>query len=126
MFSRSIVLLPLVLLLFSARRLLNDSTVFKSAGLPVVPLYSKYNKYSIIIMLSTVHLWNVLPTDVLLTGATPGWHTILKQTQHHVLHMTVIKLHNALSYTVYCKLFEVEKFRGFHGLVGNRETFLVK
>ena len=28
--------------------------------------------------------------------------------------------------TVYCKLFEVEKFRGFRGLIGDRETFLAK
>ena len=28
--------------------------------------------------------------------------------------------------TVYCKLFEVEKFRGFRGIVGNHETFPVK
>ena len=29
-------------------------------------------------------------------------------------------------YTVYCKSFEVEKFRGFRGLTGDRETFPVK
>ena len=28
--------------------------------------------------------------------------------------------------TIYCKLFEVEKFRGFHGSIGKRETFTVK
>ena len=28
--------------------------------------------------------------------------------------------------TIYCKSFEVEKCRGFHGLIGNHETFLVK
>ena len=28
--------------------------------------------------------------------------------------------------TVYCKLFEVEKFRGFCGLIGDRETFPAK
>jgi len=28
--------------------------------------------------------------------------------------------------TVYCKLFEVEKFHGFHGIVSNRKTFPVK
>ena len=28
--------------------------------------------------------------------------------------------------TVYCKSFEVEKFRGFRGLTGDRETFPVK
>ena len=27
-----------------------------------------------------------------------------------------------LHYTVYCKLFEVEKFRGFRGLIGDRKT----
>ena len=29
------------------------------------------------------------------------------------------------SYTVYCKSFEVEKFRGFRGSIGKRETFSV-
>ena len=29
-------------------------------------------------------------------------------------------------YTVYCKLFEVEKFRGFRRLIGDRKTFPVK
>ena len=29
-------------------------------------------------------------------------------------------------YTVYCKLFKVEKFRGFRGLIGDRETFPAK
>ena len=28
--------------------------------------------------------------------------------------------------TVYCKLFEVEKFRGFRGLIGDSETFPAK
>ena len=32
----------------------------------------------------------------------------------------------ANSITVYCKLFEVEKFRGFRGLIGDRETFPAK
>jgi len=39
-----------------------------------------------------------------------------------------INMHN-YNYThipVYYKLFEVEKFCGFHGLVVNRKTFLVK
>ena len=31
-----------------------------------------------------------------------------------------------MSDTVYCKSFEVEKFRGFRGLTGDRETFPVK
>ena len=30
------------------------------------------------------------------------------------------------NYTVYCKSFEVEKFRGFRGLTGGRKTFPVK
>ena len=30
------------------------------------------------------------------------------------------------SYTIYCKLFKVEKFCSFHGLIGNHETFPVK
>ena len=29
-------------------------------------------------------------------------------------------------YTVYCKSFEVEKFHGFRGLIGDRETFPAK
>ena len=32
----------------------------------------------------------------------------------------------AIVNTVYCKLFEVEKFRGFRGLLGDRETFPAK
>ena len=28
--------------------------------------------------------------------------------------------------TVYCKLFKVEKFRGFRGLIGDRKTFPAK
>ena len=31
-----------------------------------------------------VHLWNNLPPDLLLTGATCGWHAILKQAQCQV------------------------------------------
>ena len=31
-----------------------------------------------------------------------------------------------MPYTVYCKSFEVEKFRGFRGLTGDRETIPVK
>ena len=31
-----------------------------------------------------------------------------------------------LPITVYCKSFEVEKFRGFCGSIGKRETFTVK
>ena len=31
-----------------------------------------------------VHLWNNLPPDLLLTGTTCGWRSILKQTQRHV------------------------------------------
>ena len=33
--------------------------------------------------------------------------------------------HN-FEHTVYCKLFEVEKFRGFRELIGDRETFPAK
>ena len=32
-----------------------------------------------------VHLWNNLPPDLLLTGATCGWRAVLKQAQRHVL-----------------------------------------
>ena len=37
-------------------------------------------------------------------------------------------VHNMHAYTitVYCKLFEVEKFRSFRGLIGDRETFPAK
>ena len=31
-----------------------------------------------------VHLWNTLPPDLLLTGATCGWRAILKQAQHQI------------------------------------------
>ena len=31
-----------------------------------------------------VHLWNILPPDLLLIGATCGWHAILKQAQRQV------------------------------------------
>ena len=31
-----------------------------------------------------VHLWNTLPPDLLLTGATCGWRAILKQAQRQV------------------------------------------
>ena len=37
-----------------------------------------------------------------------------------------VPLLHAFCNTVYCKSFEVEKFRGFRGLTGDRETFPVK
>jgi len=37
-----------------------------------------------------------------------------------------VKLTPCIPYTIYCKLFEVEKFCVFRGLVGNRKTFPVK
>ena len=40
--------------------------------------------------------------------------------------MTTNLLYLQYSNTVYCKSFEVEKFRGFRGLIGDRETFPVK
>ena len=33
---------------------------------------------------SCPHLWNNLPPDLLLTGTTCGWRSILKQAQRHV------------------------------------------
>jgi len=43
-----------------------------------------------------------------------------------VLHISLNFLLSSYVYTVCCKLFKVEKFHSFRGLVGNRETFPVK
>ena len=50
-------------------------------------------------------------------------HGLNKKTQNVITcrYMGIVILH-----TVYCKSFEVEKFRGFRGLTGDRETFPVK
>ena len=41
---------------------------------------------------SAVNLWNTLPADILLGGDNYGWHTTLKQAQHHVLFNYVVQV----------------------------------
>ena len=68
----------------------------------------------------------------------PVLHILLFQCHHYQIHCSMSILHTyavcysyiivgvGYLYTIYCKLFEVEKFCGFHRLIGKCETFTVK
>ena len=45
------------------------------------------------------------------------------QERFHGIDYVAMYMHK---HTVYCKSFTMEKFRGFHGLIGKGETFPVK